>query len=123
MFNHVSMHLLFKKMYSAIKLSIYVYTYKHVQLFIYLDLPCDIGVQRSGFQPLQLLIVFRICKNMQESTWTKSDTKTETIFILLKKQAECSYTNNLTSFIEVQINKSEVKPASYATKLQHKVSL
>ena len=42
MFNHVFIHLLFEKMYSVLKVSIYVLTYKHVHLIIHLGLPCDI---------------------------------------------------------------------------------
>ena len=40
MFNHVFVHLLFKKKYSVLKVSIYVQTYKGVHLTIDLDLPC-----------------------------------------------------------------------------------
>ena len=50
MFNHVFVHLLFKKMYSVLKVSMYVQTYKRVHLIIHLDLPCDISNKKLGFQ-------------------------------------------------------------------------
>ena len=70
MFNCVFMRLLFRKMYSVLKVSKYVRTYKRVHLIIHLDLPCDNG----SFSSVCCLssFVFRLCVTYENKFFCNS---------------------------------------------------